>query len=168
MGFSITFGIHGKKAKIIGGVMLAIISLAFLISFICSLTSNMNIKNNYVETKGVVERVDVETDSWTDSDGVDHTTRYYDVWVAYEVDKQSYLNELATEKGKTYSKGDEITIFYDAQNPNNIRDTSADFLFAFVFAGIALITGGLAVFMIVSYAKDKDGETYYSVRGRIR
>ena len=102
---------------------------------------------DYLETKGTVTRYERDTTSEELS---------YNIYFDYVVDGKTYngnfnFNELS------YNAGDEIIVYYDATNPNNISSSLTDYTFAFIVIGVGAVLAIYSVYSVIK-AMNKDKE----------
>lgn len=98
---------------------------------------------DYVETTATITKIE-EIDLGTDADGdpeYDHK-----VYVKYTVDGKEYSGESDFYQS-SYNEGDEITIFYNPDDPSQITGDSKGFGIYVIVVGIVLILGSVVMFI---------------------
>ena len=112
--------------------------IPFLISIIFSLILSVGgaflcVKvfdyDNKIETTAVI----TDFESYRDSDGGER----YKTHLTYEIDGESY-NSIVEMYSSSWSVGDEIEIYYDVDNPQNVGSKHTDLAF-FVIPGLGLL-----------------------------
>ena len=103
---------------------------------------------DYIETNAVVSRTVLYEDAYYDGDV--HHDATYTVYVRYTVDGVLYDEEFGIFSG--YKEGDNVTITYNPENPEEIASpTSIFFPIGFVIAGIISIV--ISIFSILKTNK---------------
>ena len=108
----------------------------------------------YLETVGRVTAVTEELNM--------ERQKEYDVSFTYTVDGKEYTGTF-DNVGSGYSQGDEIKVFYDAENPNSISNTKLGGLIAPVLIGLgvlALVFGVLKTVKAFQKSKALDGDQW--------
>ena len=103
----------------------------------------INMKNqNYVKTTATISKVELVEEAHTDADG-NTVAATYKLSVKYTVDGKEYENELG-EMPEGHKEGEEITIYYNPENPNEITQTKSLILpIILTVGGIAALVGGI-------------------------
>lgn len=100
----------------------------FIIGIFIAVSQNID-EEDRVYTTAIIE--DIVTDRDADGD----TT--YNVFISYYVDRQLYERKLNSYIS-SYYEGKEIEIYYDKNNPNNVRTDSSNVI-TYVFSGLGLV-----------------------------
>ena len=93
---------------------------------------------DYIKITSTVSNVELAQEEYIDSDG-NPVSATYNVNVKYTVNGKEY--EAVLDNVSNYNIGDEITIYYNPEDPNQITQTKS------LIFPIILIIGGLAAFI---------------------
>ncbi|MGN1481156.1 DUF3592 domain-containing protein [Porcipelethomonas sp.] len=131
-----------KKIFIILGILFFTIGIIFVIIGGVVLARNISFMSSAKKTNA--EIISINADSYR-KDNRDYTS--YDVWIEYTVDGD-ILEEKLNEYNSYMYEGKEIEVYYDPDNPSDVRMESNVFEFIFlVIGGIFAVIG--AVFLII-------------------
>ena len=127
-----------------GGLVLMIFSIFVF--------NAVNHSKGFIKTKAVVSKTELYETAYIDAEGNTHEETFT-VYVKYSVDNIEYEKEFGVFSG--YKTGDELTICYNPDNPNEITQPNGMILpIAILTAGIASFVGGI-ISIIVAVKKHK-------------
>ena len=123
-----------------GQFLIFIVSIILIIVGVYINSKNQDFIKNAKTTTGIAYYERNSSKSTSESD-------YYDVYVKYTVNGKEYYERLKSEElsGVSFSKksGKEITIYYNPENPAQIKDNSSNYI------GIIVIGIGIVIFLVV-------------------
>ena len=117
-----------------------------------------NGNKDYIETEATVTKLEIEQESYTDSDG-NFVPASYKAYLKYTVNGSEYESDLSGTAG--YKEGDVIKIFYNPNNPVEITQITSTMLpIILIIGGIAALIGGVmsGLNAIKRYKKLKEQE----------
>lgn len=130
-----------KPMKILISVFL-ILGIVFTGLLSVFIAVNAHIKKEYTAVEATIVRFEGHKDRAS-------------TFVTYSVDGQAYENSI-NSYSSTWSVGDEITVYYNPQNPNQIKTTMPIILFImFGFIGILFIIVGIVFSFVEKNSKKK-------------
>lgn len=96
---------------------------------------------NYIKTNAIVSRMDLVRESYIDENH-NEVEATYNVYVKYNVDGKEYEEELGELSG--YKENQEITIYYNPDNPVKITQTKSLVLpIVMILFGFVSFVGGI-------------------------
>ena len=120
------------------GVLLVIVGIVLMVT-----TSG-----NYVETTGKVLSVEEQVNS--------ENQKEYEVTFEYTVERQRYEGTLGG-LSDAYKAGDDIKIFYDAENPEKTTNSKAGKIIAPIMIGVGALAAAFGVYKTVkAFKKSKE------------
>lgn len=106
-----------------------------------------NAGGDYIETKGKVTAVETITDS--------ENGTQYDISFTYTVDGKTYNNRFTL--GKSYSVGDDISVFYNSGDPEKISNSKGMGVIPYILIGAGALALAFGIFKTVkSFQKSKE------------
>lgn len=121
-----------------------------IVLIVFGIITTMFFGGDMIETTGKVIGVEETVDS--------ENKKEYDVTVSYTVDGKEYTGTFGG-MGSGYNVGDEIKVFYDAENPTTISNTGSTLLFglgAMALGLAALVLGILRTVKAVKKSRELD------------
>lgn len=133
----------GKTVFTIIGAIFFIIGMILVVIGGISLARTSAFMNSAQKTKA--EIINISADSYR-RNGKNHT--HYDVWIEYTVDGE-VLEKNINEYNSSMYEGKEIEVYYDPDDPSDVRTDSKVFEYIFLGIGGSFAVIG-AVFLIVN------------------
>lgn len=134
-----------KLFKIVGAIF-TIVGLAMIISSIVVGIDSNKFYKTAVKTEATIMYIDTYSD-------YDHKQKKmktrHDVYVSYETEEGEYYTyEKLGYYSSNMSEGQNISIYYDPENPSDIRSKSGSKLMIYIFGGLGIVFLPLGIILL--------------------
>ncbi|MBQ7266624.1 MAG: DUF3592 domain-containing protein [Firmicutes bacterium] len=136
--------IHVGKEAIIIGIIVALLGCLLLYFALDSQTKFKKFRESAETVQALVTKTETRTVTRRSSKGRRRTSHKYDVYIEYTVEGQMYESVLR-DYGKYKSSGEHVSVYYDPENPRDVRTEKHYEPAILVGGGILLI--GLLIFV---------------------